>query len=260
MFLLYAEKNKLTLKERETVTAGSANVYDVQFTFSDDWDNMERIAVFQVGSTSVSVSLGDDNRCTLPWECMKRSDVGKIVYVGVYGQIGDEIILPTMWAGVCAIKNSTEPGEDALPKTPTLAEQLLAQIVAERKAAEQAASTAASNATDILSKTLTEVIADYLKNNQISGGSVAKIGTVELLAKNWATESEEKHYQVVAIDGVTPNSQVDLTPTEEQLVIWRDKELAFTTKNSGGVVTVYAIGQKPENDYTIQVTITEVIG
>ena len=30
------------------------------------------------------------------------------------------------------------------------------------------------------------------------------------------------------------------------------------TKNVGGIVTVYAVGQKPANDYTIQVTITEV--
>lgn len=106
---------------------------------------------------------------------------------------------------------------------------------------------------------IAKAVADYLQKNPIETGSKATIGVVELLAKNWVTESEEKHYQVVSIDGVTPNSQVDLTPTEEQLVIWRNKEIAFTTKNSGGVVTVYAIGQKPENDYTIQVTITEVI-
>lgn len=105
---------------------------------------------------------------------------------------------------------------------------------------------------------LANAVAKYLRENPISAGSTATIGYVELLAKNWVTESEEKHSQVVSIYGVTKNSQVDLTPTEEQLIIWRNKELAFTTKNSGGVVTVYAIGQKPENDYTIQVTITEV--
>ena len=37
-----------------------------------------------------------------------------------------------------------------------------------------------------------------------------------------------------------------------------EKDITFVTENEGGVVTVYVIGQKPTNDYTIQVTITEV--
>jgi hypothetical protein len=87
--------------------------------------------------------------------------------------------------------------------------------------------------------------------------STVRIADVELLAANWVGTSS--HYsQVVEIDGVTENSQVDLTPSIEQLVTFYDKDLGFVTENEDGVVTVYAIGQKPENDYTIQVTITEV--
>ena len=40
--------------------------------------------------------------------------------------------------------------------------------------------------------------------------------------------------------------------------VFYEKDITFVTENDGGVVTVYAIGQKPQNDYTIQVTITEV--
>lgn len=90
-----------------------------------------------------------------------------------------------------------------------------------------------------------------------SGNSNVKIGEVELPASAWVGEGNT-YSQVVAIDGVTPNSQVDLTPSVEQLVIFYDKSLAFVAENEDGVVTVYAIGQKPENDYTMQVTITEV--
>ena len=85
----------------------------------------------------------------------------------------------------------------------------------------------------------------------------AKISNVELLAENWIGETSP-YAQIVAIDGVTENSQVDLTPSIEQLVIFYEKDLGFVTENEDGVVTVYAIGQKPENDYVIQVTITEV--
>ena len=85
----------------------------------------------------------------------------------------------------------------------------------------------------------------------------ARIGEVTLLTNEWVG-SASPYSQVVNIDGVTENSQVDLTPSVEQLAIFHEKDLGFVTENEGGVVTVYAIGQKPLNDYTIQVTITEV--
>lgn len=87
--------------------------------------------------------------------------------------------------------------------------------------------------------------------------SNARIAYVDLFATNWVGDSNP-YSQVVEIDGVTENSQVDLTPSIEQLVIFYEKDLGFVTENEDGVVTVYAIGQRPENDYTIQVTITEV--
>lgn len=98
------------------------------------------------------------------------------------------------------------------------------------------------------------------KKLQILGSlnkSNARIANVDLLAANWVG-SKSPYSQVVTIDGVTEYSQVDLTPSIEQLVIFYEKDLGFVTENEDGVVTVYAIGQKPENDYTIQVTITEV--
>lgn len=85
----------------------------------------------------------------------------------------------------------------------------------------------------------------------------AKIANVELLAANWIGDANP-YYQIVDIDGVTANSQVDLTPSIEQLLVFYEKDLGFVTENENGVVTVYAIGQKPENDYVMQVTITEV--
>lgn len=87
--------------------------------------------------------------------------------------------------------------------------------------------------------------------------SAPTIGEVTLLASAWVDENN-LHSQVVEIEGVTENSQVDLTPSVEQLLIFYEKDLTFVAENEGGTVTVYAIGQKPMNDYTIQVTITEV--
>lgn len=99
----------------------------------------------------------------------------------------------------------------------------------------------------------TEIL-DALKNDV---KMVARIGEVTLSASNWVGE-DSLYSQTVSIEGVTENSQVDLTPDVQQLAVFYNKDISFVTENDGGVVTVYAIGQKPLNDYTIQVTITEV--
>ena len=87
--------------------------------------------------------------------------------------------------------------------------------------------------------------------------TVARIGWVTLLAEAWEG-AENLYHQVVTIEGVTENSQVDLTPDVQQLAIFYEKDITFVTENANGIVTVYVIGQKPANDYTIQATITEV--
>ena len=59
---------------------------------------------------------------------------------------------------------------------------------------------------------------------------------------------------------VTANSKVDLQPTPEQLAAFHAKDVAFTTVNEDGNITVCAIGIMPEGNYEgIQVTITEVV-
>lgn len=90
-----------------------------------------------------------------------------------------------------------------------------------------------------------------------AGGVPSIVVPVTLFHDKW--DGDDKVYsQVVDIAGVTAKSKVDLNPTVEQLAIFYDKDLAFVTENEDGVVTVYCIGQKPTNDYTMQATITEV--
>ena len=101
-------------------------------------------------------------------------------------------------------------------------------------------------------------VVDAVARNLIAQLSKSTISEVKLFANKWVSKGN-LHSQVVTIDGITSNSQVDLTPSVDQLVIFYDKSLAFVAENDDGVVTVYAIGQKPTNDYTIQVTITEVV-
>ena len=80
---------------------------------------------------------------------------------------------------------------------------------------------------------------------------------LSLRASNW-TGTESPYSQVVEISGVTANSKVDLNPTGEQLNSLATNRTILNTANDNGTVTVYAVGNKPIEDYTMQVTITEV--
>ena len=100
-------------------------------------------------------------------------------------------------------------------------------------------------------------IASLISEGEFVPGSTVRLGNVTLYASKWEGGSSP-YSQVVKITGVTEYSQVDLKPSVEQLAVFHKKDLAFVTENDGGTVTVYAVGDKPTNDYTMQVSITEV--
>lgn len=88
---------------------------------------------------------------------------------------------------------------------------------------------------------------------------VPKSATAFLPAANWVNVSVGLYSQNVTINGVTVSSKVDLQPTALQIVELQNADIAFMTENNDGVITVYAIGGKPEVDYTMQALITEVM-
>jgi hypothetical protein len=101
---------------------------------------------------------------------------------------------------------------------------------------------------------------NYFKSKEVAeepATPTARIVDITIYADKWVGTASP-YSQVVEVEGVTERSQVDLTPSVEQLSIFHNKDLAFVTENEDGVVTVYAIGQKPENDYIMQATVTEV--
>ena len=86
---------------------------------------------------------------------------------------------------------------------------------------------------------------------------VVPASSVTLLANAWV-DGGDKYYQIVELEGVTPKTKVNLQPTPDQLVEFQNEVLAFMAENEGGVVTVYAIGDLPTGDHTIQTTLKEV--
>lgn len=115
MFVLYADKNQLAVREKEPVTSGSVNVYPVRFEFSPDWDGLDRTAVFQAGCREQAVSLAG-GACTIPSEVL--SEPGYYLMAGVCGRSGETVVLPTVWANLGLISEGAVTGEAPGPAPP----------------------------------------------------------------------------------------------------------------------------------------------
>lgn len=124
MFLLRAKKNRLALLEREPVTSGSVNAYAARFEFSEDWEGLNKTAVFQAGCASREVLLGPEGACVVPWEVLRVP--GYQLKAGVYGKQGGEVVLPTVWADLGIILEGV-PAGGSPPPSPELWEQELAR-------------------------------------------------------------------------------------------------------------------------------------
>lgn len=125
MFLLRADKVKLSVREKEDITSGSVNVYQVRFEFSEDWNGLKKTAVFRSGLVSRSVRLNDDGETIIPWEVLESP--GIYLHAGVYGEKNDNVVLPTVWVVLGMVLTGASPGESSKPPTPELWEQALSR-------------------------------------------------------------------------------------------------------------------------------------
>ena len=91
-----------------------------------------------------------------------------------------------------------------------------------------------------------------------SVGTSIRMCEVALPLANWKG-AESPFSQQVPLEGISIRSKVDLLPSAEQLESFRSQELALTTENRDGVLTVFAIGDKPRQDLSMQAVMTEVV-
>jgi hypothetical protein len=248
VLLKIAVKDNKLIKVKDTLMIeDTINGIRCQFEFRSDWSALNTTVAFARGhiypSTedpqTIPALLDVNNECIVPPEII--SERGEFS-IGLFGENNDGRIV-TNWLYYKTQLGCYDVLTPPNPPTPSEYDKILGAL---------------NNKSNIEHKHDEYVTNDYLLETLKNNIKAAKIGEVTLFASAWKGE-DSLYSQVVNIDGVTENSQVDLTPDVQQLAIFYNKDLSFVTENDGGVVTVYAIGQKPTNDYTMQVTITEVV-
>lgn len=131
MFILYAEKTRLSVQKSEPVTSGSVNVYPVRFQFSPDWEGMVPTAVFRTDWKSYAVVLDQSGECVIPWEVLTKPRLR--LEAGVYGTRDGDVVLPTVWADLGMVLEGAGPGEAARPPTAGAFEQVMGELAAVRE-------------------------------------------------------------------------------------------------------------------------------
>jgi len=124
--VLSAQKARLCLSgNRELLSSGMAGVVQVSFTCSEDWDGLQKTAVFSNGRCTVDIPESDweDNVCTVPQQVL--SCAGRTVAVGLYGTDGAQLVLPTIWCTLGRVEKGAVPAcQVAMPPEAPLWAQL----------------------------------------------------------------------------------------------------------------------------------------
>lgn len=129
MITIRADRANARTVNTQLLTSGMVGV-QVKFVFSNEWDNLRKTAVFQVGDKSIDVldSQWDDNICTIPSECLATS--GKTITVGLYGynDAGD-LVIPTVYAKIGSVRVGADPsGDESTSSTLPVYEQIRGSI------------------------------------------------------------------------------------------------------------------------------------
>jgi hypothetical protein len=88
-------------------------------------------------------------------------------------------------------------------------------------------------------------------------GSSVKLTSFTAPAANWKG-AVSPFSQVVEVSGISIASKVDIQLGAEELNKLHSGSFAFVAENEDGVVTIYAIGDRPAEDLIFQATLMEV--
>lgn len=188
MFVINVRGNIISVQETESITSGSVNVYQCQFTFDGSWEGFFRSAVFRVGPMIRTVPLDMNDMCELPWELLVKKNIGLPVEVSVYGAKDETEILPTIWDKMGRVRSGSEPGEDVKDPTPTVYNQLtnIVRVYSEKVTEESEAAARSAKEANVSAQTVAAAVSGM--NASVSAAAVSAASAKECERK--VTQSE----------------------------------------------------------------------
>lgn len=107
MILANVTANSIAISNKELLVTGSSRTNLVQFSFSEDWDDLIQIAVFKTVLHQIALQIPSTHLLSIPWECYET--IGDTVQIGCYGvNASNRILLPTVWSDLGSIVDGTD--------------------------------------------------------------------------------------------------------------------------------------------------------
>lgn len=127
MTIVEVNLRAMTVKEADILVSDNVRTYFIEFSFSEDWENFSKVAVFQsVGGVPVEMAL-QTNTVYIPWEVLETPN--RQVAVGVYGVNENGDILSSMPIVLGNVNQGTDVDNEPYKEfTPDLIDQLLEWI------------------------------------------------------------------------------------------------------------------------------------
>ncbi len=127
------EKNQIVRLDQELLTTENVNSVVCSFSFSQDYDGLEKFAVFYRSQEQNRFVELTDGTCIIPWELLKEEG---ILYVGAYGiKNTAEIVEKRMTTNAVIIRVESSVSSSAAPDaapSPDIWEQYRLEILANK--------------------------------------------------------------------------------------------------------------------------------
>lgn len=113
MINIIVKHNDIKVVNAEQLISGTSNAFFVQFSFSEEWEAVNKTAVFSNGIQTIDVLENmwqSDNSCAIPHEVLKVPN--KLVRIGFRGTSDSSLQLATPMVGIGTVCQGTDPTGD----------------------------------------------------------------------------------------------------------------------------------------------------
>ena len=182
----------MTLVTRDKIVADSQDYLWAQFIFSDDWDDVGKVAQFKRGELFFSMALDENGMCKIPWEILVDEGTFEVSAFGNNLANDSNQIITTHPLEIRILKSGLVPGELPDEPTPGTEGQYLALILqAEANAA--ASERAAADSVELAKQWATKT------DGTVAGGEYsAKHYALQTIAYAEAAETSKSDASVFA--------------------------------------------------------------
>lgn len=146
MLKFKVEHQDLILLDTDTIVADSEDYLQMQFSFTDDWNDVIKIALFSRDENNIRVQLNADGIVTVPWNVLKGEGSFNVSVFGNNQEDAPNKVITSSVATILVQGSGLKNGETFDESTAGLEGGVLHQIISKATEAENSAEAAQQSA------------------------------------------------------------------------------------------------------------------